>query len=196
MARVTGVRGFSLIELLLVVALIAIVGAMAIPLVLNTTAQIRLSANARQVERELQTARMRAVRSNRAIRVRFNCPTTGEYRMVEVLGTVQTPAADDDDSRASVRCGYSTYPYPDNDPEVTAVPNNDGPIRTLQEGVGFGGDVQTVEFWPDGTAHVSSGGGTPWPVIPGDASFTVLDVQHSTIVTSIGVNGLGKITLH
>src|SRR4029450_12362038 len=108
MARVTGVRGFSLTELPLVVALIAIVGAMAIPLVLNTTAQIRLSANARQVERELQTARMRAVRSHRAIRVRFNCPTTGEYRMVEVLGTVQTPAADDDDSRASVRCGYST----------------------------------------------------------------------------------------
>jgi prepilin-type N-terminal cleavage/methylation domain-containing protein len=197
MARVNGVRGFSLIEVLLVVALIATVGAMAIPLVLNTTAQIRLSANARQVERELQTARMRAVRSNRAIRVRFNCPTTGQFRMVEVLGTVQTPASDDDDSRASVRCSYSSYPYPDNDPEVTAVPNNDGPIRTLQEGVGFGGDVQTVEFWPDGTAHVSSGGGTPWPVIPDDASFTVLDVLHSsTIVTSIGVNGLGKITLH
>jgi hypothetical protein len=57
--------------------------------------------------------------------------------------------------------------------------------------------VQTVEFWPDGTAHVNAGGTTPWPVIPNDQSFTVLDILHSsTIVTSIGVNGLGKITLH
>ena len=62
MARVTGVRGFSLIEVLLVVALIATVGAMSIPLVLNTTNQIRLQANARQVERELQSARMKAGR--------------------------------------------------------------------------------------------------------------------------------------
>ena len=197
MARVTGVRGFSLIEVLLVVALLATVGAMAIPLVLNTTAQIRLSANARQVERELQSARMKAVRSNRAIRVRFNCPTTGQYRTVELLGTVQTPAADDDDSRASVRCSYAAYPFPDPDPEFSAVPNNDGPIRTLEDGVGFGSDVQTVEFWPDGTAHVQGGGTTPWTVIAGDASFTVLDVLHSsTMTTSIGVNGLGKITVH
>ena len=197
MARVNGVRGFSLIEVLLVVALIATVGAMAIPLVLNTTNQIRLQANARQVERELQSARMKAVRSNRAIRVRFNCPTTGQYRTVELLGTTQTPAADDDDSRASVRCSYSSYPYPDPDPEISAVPNNDGPIQTLPDGVGFGSDVQTVEFWPDGTAHINAGGASPWPVIPDDASFTVLDILHSsTIVTSIGVNGLGKITLH
>jgi prepilin-type N-terminal cleavage/methylation domain-containing protein len=197
MARVTDVRGFSLIEVLLVVALLAMVSVMAIPLVLNSTAQIRLSSNARQVERELQTARMKAVRSNRAIRVRFNCPASGQYRMVEVLGTVQTPAADDDDARAAVRCGYSTYPYPDNDPEFFAIPNNDGPIRTLQDGVGFGSDVQTVEFWPDGTAHVNAGGGSPWPVIPAEQSLKVQDIQHSsTMVTSIGVNGLGKITLH
>jgi prepilin-type N-terminal cleavage/methylation domain-containing protein len=197
MARVNGVRGFSLIEVLLVVALIATVGAMAIPLVLNTTAQIRLSAQARQVERELQSARMKAVRSNRAIRVRFNCPTTGQYRTVELLGTVQTPAADDDDARATVRCSYANYPYPDNDPEISAVPNNDGPIRQLDEGVGFGSDVQTIEFWPDGTAHIAAGGSTPWAVIPDDAPLTVLDVLHSsTMVTSIGVNGLGKITLH
>jgi hypothetical protein len=63
--------------------------------------------------------------------------------------------------------------------------------------VGFGSDVQTVEFWPDGTAHINAGGSNPWPVIPNDQSFTVLDILHSsTIVTSIGVNGLGKITLH
>src|SRR6185369_985775 len=197
MTRADQVRGFTLLELMLVLAVLGVISAMAIPAVLNTTRQIKLAANARQVERELQGARMKAVRSNRAIRVRFNCPTTGQYRTVELLGTTQTPAANDDDSRASVRCSYSSYPYPDPDPEISAIPNNDGPIQTLPDGVGFGSDVKTVEFWPDGTAHINAGGSNPWPVIPNDQSFTVLDILHSsTIVTSIGVNGLGKITLH
>ena len=97
------------------------------------------------------------------------------------------------------RCGAATRRIRTRipDPEISAVPNNDGPIRTLPDGVGFGSDVQTVEFWPDGTAHIKGGGTTPWTMIPNDASFTVLDILHaSTIVTSIGVNGLGKITLH
>ena len=68
----------------------------------------------------------------------------------------------------------------------------------LQDGIGFGSDAQTVEFWPDGTAHVAAGGTQPWPAIPGDGvGITVFDIMHqSTIVTSIGVNGLGKVTLH
>ena len=198
MARVNEVRGFSLIEVLLVVALTAVVAGMAFPLLLNTQAQIKVKANARQVERELQNARMKAVRSNRAMRVRFNCPTTGQYRTVELLGTVQTPAADDDDARASVRCSYSSYPYPDPNPETSAIPNNDGPIQTLPDGIGFGSDVQTIEFWPDGTAHIAAGGTTPWAVIPDETtSLSVLDILHSsTLVSSIGVNGLGKITVH
>jgi prepilin-type N-terminal cleavage/methylation domain-containing protein len=195
MKRFINVRGFTLIELLLVIAVLAVISAMAIPSILNMSAQIRLSANARQVERELQSARMKAVKSNRAIRVHFNCPSATQYRTVELLGSVQSPAADDDDSRASARCSYSSYPYPDPDPEFFAIPNNDGPIQTLQTGVGFGSDVQTIEFWPDGTAHIASGGGNPWPVIPDEGiGLTVVDImRQSTIVTS--VNGLGKIAI-
>ena len=196
MNRAAKVRGFTLIELMLVVAILGVISAIAIPAVLNTSRQIRLSSNARQVERELQGARMKAVRSNRAIRVHFNCPAAGQYRAVELLGSVQFPATDDDDARAAVRCGYSAYPYPDPDPEFFAIPNNDGPIQTLQDGVGFG-NTQTVEFWPDGTAHVASGGTLPWPPIPeAGISLTVFDTANqSTMVTSIEVNGLGKITL-
>jgi hypothetical protein len=179
-------------------AILVVISAMAIPAVLNTSRQLRVSVNARQVERELQGARMKAVKSNRAIRVHFNCPGVAQYRSVELLGSVQNPAADDDDSRGATRCGYASYPFPDPDPEFFAIPNNDGPIQTLQDGIGFGGDVQTVEFWPDGTAHVNTGGGTPWPPIPETGiGLTVFDIMHQeTIVTSIEVNGLGKISLH
>ena len=198
MNRPDKVRGFTLIELMLVLAVLGLISAMAIPAVLNTTRQIKLAANARAVERELQGARMKAVRSNRAIRVRFNCPATGQYRMVELLGSRQTPATDDDDSRAATRCGYSAYPFPDTNQDFFSIPNNDGPIQTLQDGIGFGTDAQTVEFWPDGTAHVAAGGTQPWPAITGEGvGITVFDIMHqSTIVTSIGVNGLGKIALH
>src|SRR4029078_9360725 len=106
------VRGFTLLELMLVVAVLAVISSMAIPAVLNTTRQIKLSANARAVERELQVARMKAVKSNRAIRVHFHCTSAGQYRSVELLGTVEVPATDDDDSRGATRCGYSAYPYP------------------------------------------------------------------------------------
>jgi|KBSMisStaDraftv2_1062788.scaffolds.fasta_scaffold91093_2 prepilin-type N-terminal cleavage/methylation domain-containing protein len=198
MNRPDKVRGFTLIELMLVLAVLGLISAMAIPAVLNTTRQIKLAANARAVERELQGARMKAVRSNRAIRVRFNCPATGQYRMVELLGSKQTPATDDADSRAATRCGYSAYPFPDTNQDFFSIPNNDGPIQTLQDGIGFGTDAQTVEFWPDGTAHVAAGGTQPWPAITGEGvGITVFDIMHqSTIVTSIGVNGLGKIALH
>jgi len=198
MDRVDKVRGFTLLELMLVLAVLGVLSAMAIPAFLNTTRQIKGAANARAVERELQGARMKAVRSNRAIRVRFNCPSTGQYRIVELLGSRQTPATDDADSRAATRCGYSAYPYPDTNQDFFSIPNNDGPIQTLQDGIGFGTDAQTVEFWPDGTAHIASGGVQPWPAIPDDGvGITVFDIMHqSTIVTSIGVNGLGKITLH
>jgi prepilin-type N-terminal cleavage/methylation domain-containing protein len=198
MTRTDNVRGFTLLELMLVLAVLAVISSMAIPAVLNTTRQIKLAANARAVERELQGARMKAVRSNRAIRVRFNCPTTGQYRIVELLGSRQTPATDDADSRAATRCGYSAYPFPDTNQDFFSIPNNDGPIQMLQDGIGFGSDAQTLEFWPDGTAHIASGGTQPWPAIPDDGvAITVFDVMHqSTLVTSIGVNGLGKISLH
>src|SRR5690606_2562432 len=72
MTPLRDVRGFSLTELVMVISLIAITAAMAVPLITGSSAQLELSAAARQVERELQSARMKAVRSNRVIRVRFN----------------------------------------------------------------------------------------------------------------------------
>ena len=189
------VRGFSLTEMVLVMAIIAIVSGIAVPQILSSSRQMKLSAAARQVERELQMARMKAVKSNRPMRVRFNCPSAKQFRSVELLGSPQTPAANDDDSSAAARCNTSNYPYPDNDPEFFAIPNNDGPLETLPLEVNFG-SVQTIEFWPDGSAHAQTGTSNPWPVIGTDGvTLTMYDVKYSTMVKSIEVNGLGKITL-
>jgi prepilin-type N-terminal cleavage/methylation domain-containing protein len=196
MCKRSDVRGFSLVEMVLVAAILAVISGIAIPQILTSSRQMKLSGAARQVERELQTARMKAVKSNRPMRVRFNCPAANQYRAVELLGSPQTPAANDDDSTAAARCSPANYPFPDNDPEFFAIPNNDGPVQTLPLEVKFGG-VQTIEFWPDGSAHVQTGASNPWPAIdPAGVSLTILDVKYpSTMAKSITVNGLGKITL-
>ena len=87
--------GFSLIELLMVVALVGIVSVIGLPLLGNISGAIELGEAARQVERELQSARMTAVSANHPVRVMFNCPVAGQYRMVELIGTPGVPAAAD-----------------------------------------------------------------------------------------------------
>jgi len=66
--------GFSLIELLMVVALVGIVSVIGMPLLGQIAGSIELGEAARQVERELQSARMAAVAANQPVRVMFNCP--------------------------------------------------------------------------------------------------------------------------
>jgi type IV fimbrial biogenesis protein FimT len=70
-------RGFTLIELMMTVALAATLLAIGVPVMLDVTESSKLTGAAREVERELQSARLRAVANNRSLRVRLNCPATG-----------------------------------------------------------------------------------------------------------------------
>jgi prepilin-type N-terminal cleavage/methylation domain-containing protein len=173
-------RGFSLTELMLVVALIGTMCVVALPVMQDMTASIKLNEAARLVERELQDARLRAVSSNRVIRVRLNCPATGYIRSVEVLGT----AAD----TATNRCMTSAYPFPPADDDIMTRPNFDGPVRTLPNPAAVTNEV--LQFSPDGTA-VSVIAGTPTTIaIP--VTVTISRNGKSRTVT---VNNAGKVQL-
>lgn len=172
--------GFSLVELMLTVAVFATLAAIALPVYHDLTDSLRLNDATRAVERELQGARLKAVTVNRALRVRFNCPVAGQYRTVEVLGTSTDTAAN--------RCHEAAFPYPAPDQDPFTRPNADGPIRRLPRDV----TVSTVdiEFRPNGTAYrVVSG--TP-QAMTGDVSVVVTRNGQSRTVT---INGLGKIRL-
>ena len=173
----------------MVTALVGIVSVIGLPLLGQISGTIELGEAARQVERELQSARLAAVSANQPMRVMFNCPITSQYRMVELIGTPKTPAAADG---VIGRCSESTYPYPAPDNNPISRPNNDGPLRRLSNLVTFT-TTTTIEFWPDGSAHTNTGGTDPWPPIAEPGTTIILTRSGKT--KSILVNGIGKIQL-
>jgi hypothetical protein len=135
------------------------------------------------VERELQTARLKAVSLNRPMRVRFNCPASGQFRLVEVIGIAGT-------DNSTTRCDQVQYPYPgpqDNDPTT---PQADGPIQYLDQAT-VTGTNQIVEFRANGTAWTVSASGTV-SAISGETSLTVTRKSKTKVVS---VNALGKIRI-
>jgi len=186
--RASDSAGFSLVDLAVTVGVFGIIAAIAVPRITSSLEGQRLGIEVRNVERELQTARMAAVTANQPVRVRFNCPATGQYRRVELIGSLSTPAADDADASATTRCNY---PYPAADSNVLTRPNNDGPIVRLGTGITFTAS-QTLEFWPNGTVHVS-GATSPWPLM--GTTPASIGLAKGTTTKTITVNSLGKIQI-
>ena len=189
MAPETPERGFTLLEMLMITTVFAIIAGIGMPLFNDITDSIKLGQAAREVERELQTARLTAVSANQPLRVRFNCNSAGEYRMVELIGTPSVPAAADS---ATDRCSMTAYPFPAADRNPLTRPNNDGPLRFLPDQTTFTTSA-TIEFWPDGTAHMATGTTNPWPAIASTGTNIVLTRKSKT--ATILVNGIGKVQL-
>ena len=72
--------GMSLVELMITTLLLSTVFAIAVPAGKAAMDSLELGTATRQVGRELQTARLRAVSANRPMRVKLNCPVDGQYR--------------------------------------------------------------------------------------------------------------------
>jgi type II secretory pathway pseudopilin PulG len=178
--------GFTLIDVLMALGLIATISAIAVPAIQGLNDSFLLGQAQQLVVSELQQARLKAVTANRIVRVRFNCPSVGQLRRVELIGTPSAPASQD---LASDRCSESTYPYPPTDNNVVTLPNHDGPVRRLPAQVSFGA-TQTLEFRPDGTVHGVATDGTSSPLV---GTGTAITVVKGTAVRSVTVNGYGKI---
>lgn len=180
--------GFTLVELLVVVAVLAIMSAVAMPQLGRAVEAYRLGIAIREMERELQTARVKAVTANRPVRVIFNCPAAGQFRRVEMLGEPGLPDARDDQL---TRCNPTTFPYPAEDQDPLTRPNHDGPLHWLPEGVTMGG-VGGIEFRPDGTARSDAAGGTvTWAAIP--STGVSATVTKGTMSRTVLVSGMGRV---
>ena len=186
--------GFSIVDMLATMAVVVTVAAIAAPQAVNMVDSMRLGMAERDVERELQFARLKAVSTSRPMRVRFDCPSAGKLRVVELIGTPAVPDANDADTYTN-RCNETLFPYSPTGADQSRLtrPNNDGPIRLLQPQTTFTAK-KTLEFWADGSVHADlNGGANPWPNI-GSAGVTIT-LSRKGRTKNITVNGLGKILM-
>jgi len=182
--------GFTLVDMVVTMGLLTILAAAAVPELIDVAQQMKLGQAQRQVLVEMNSARLVAVTANRPMRIRFNCPAAGQYRVVELIGTPSSPTTDDG---AGDRCSDTKWKYPANDNEPVTRPNHDGPVRWLPSSVTFTASP-TLEFWPDGSVHRQLAGENPWSVLDTTTGATI-KVQKSGVEKMISVNGLGKIQL-
>ena len=130
------IAGFTLIEVMMVVAVGGILSAVSVPALSGAMRRYGMNTASRMISAEIRAARFTAVAKNRTMRVRFNCPGPGQFRVIEVVGNAGIDNAAD-------RCSETAYPYPDQDPVVA--PNADGPIMWMNQGATFG-TVQDVQI--------------------------------------------------
>jgi type IV fimbrial biogenesis protein FimT len=93
--RQTGQKGFSLVEVLIVIGILVILAGIAIPQMRGIIENYRLNGAARLVWSDMQNAKMTAVRENRSIRVVFTNPAPGvtdrftSYDFKRVVGATE-----------------------------------------------------------------------------------------------------------
>jgi type II secretion system protein H len=81
-------RGFTVVELLTVIAIMMVVTAIATPSFYYWLPKYRLSAGARQIAADLQLARMKAISQNTSYWLRFINET--QYQFEKVAGTAES----------------------------------------------------------------------------------------------------------
>ena len=180
--------GFTLTELLVVTAIFSIMAAVAMPQLGRAIEAYRLGIAVREMERELQVARIKSVTANRPVRVLFNCPAAGQFRRVEMLGEPGLPDARDN---SVARCNPATFPYPPADNDPLTRPNHDGPLHFLPEGVTMAG-VGGIEFLPNGTTRSDDVGGTVTWADVGTAGVSAT-VTKGALSRAVMINGMGRV---
>lgn len=163
--------------------LIAVAG-ISVPRFNNLIQSQRANDAARMVERELQTARLKSVSASRALRVRFNCPAAGQFRLLEVTGIAAV-------DNAANRCDPVAYPSPGPSDALRVTPALDGPVRYLPPSTTVSASALEFQFSPKGAVYTVSGGVAS--ALVGDLVVTITRAGYSKTVT---LNALGRVRLN
>ena len=102
-------KGFTLIEMLVVIAIIGIISAIAVPNFYSYAAGMKLRSSSRDLYSTLQDTRMKAIRQNTRWAVRFN--GTASYQVIDCGIDNTCGTADDDNNGASIRTPTNISQY-------------------------------------------------------------------------------------
>jgi prepilin-type N-terminal cleavage/methylation domain-containing protein len=78
-------EGYSLVEIMIVVALVATLAAITVPSVQGAVQQYALLTSGQQVVSTIRAARLQAVSRNQILKVRFDFPANGQYQVVNAV---------------------------------------------------------------------------------------------------------------
>lgn len=136
-------RGFTMVELVLVLAILSVIAGIAIPRFASAAARYRVKAAARRVAADLQQARAMARATSSNVGIKFTVSNQGVYRF-------STSAAQDVDGGSFVTLG--------NDPYQTEITKADFAGSTLVSfngyGVGASGSVMLKSSQWQATVNV------------------------------------------
>jgi Tfp pilus assembly protein FimT len=110
-------RGTSYLELLIILGIIGVVSAMAIPSLSNAFDRNKVYTGSELVAAALRSARLAAITRNAEYRIRFDCPSAGGVRVLVWTGDATIDGAGN-------RCSMTLA--------------DDGPAMFLPEGVSYG----------------------------------------------------------
>jgi len=178
---------------MMAVAILITIAAIAIPMGLSMTDRMRLNQSLREVERELQTARLKAVSLNTSLQVRFNCPQPDQYRIVEVM---QNDAVDNTDDRCDPAAYDAGEKRTGRDGD-SAMPDFDGPVRYLTNQVHFEAGTMVFQFSPTGQTMQIVGNKAQAIGADGvDLRLTKATAEGKAVTGTVNINALGRTSIN
>jgi prepilin-type N-terminal cleavage/methylation domain-containing protein len=150
--------GYTLIEMLIVVGLIGVVSAIAVPVFFESSARTNTWTGSELIGAQIRQTRLRAISRNRTYQIRFDCPGTGQFRALVMTGV---PATDDAEDRCDTTVEF------------------DGGVETMPPGASFG-DVANIQINGRGVVSVID------DVVPYSISVTNGTSTRTLSVTATG----------
>ena len=158
-------RGYTLVEVLIVVGMIGVLSAVALPVFVSSNAMNALWTNSEQLGALIRQTRLRAIARNTTFEVRFNCPAAGNAR-----GLIMTGDPDIDDIGS--RCSTTT--------------EGDSEVIVMTPGVAYDADGSTGLQVTGRGVFTAEGDGASIPL--------TISVSHGSRNRFLRVSATGQIT--